>query len=91
MFVIISYDITDDRRRNRVSKMLENYGTRVQYSVFECIIEKEQLEKIKVSAKSLIDLSTDSVRYYALCEACFKKVSILGAGEISSDPDFYVV
>ncbi len=91
MFVIISYDIVDDKKRNKVSKVLENYGTRVQYSVFECLIEEEQLEKIKKIAEEIIDATEDSIRYYKLCEVCQKKVNIIGSGEITRDLDFYIV
>ena len=91
MFVIISYDIVDDKRRTKVSKMLENYGTRVQYSVFECLIEEQQLKKIKELAGEIINFSEDSIRYYIICENCQKKINIMGIGEITSDVDFYVI
>ncbi|MCX8082691.1 MAG: CRISPR-associated endonuclease Cas2 [bacterium] len=91
MFVIISYDIVDDKRRNKVSKFLENYGTRVQYSVFECIIDEEQLDEIQEITKDIINEAEDSIRYYRLCEICLKKVDIAGNGEITKDMDFYIV
>lgn len=43
---VISYDITSDRLRNKIAKELENYGRRVQYSVFECRITAKQFEKL---------------------------------------------
>lgn len=91
MFILISYDIVDDKKRTKVSKFLENYGTRVQYSVFECLISKEQLETIKKETKKIIDLSTDSIRFYSLCDSCLKKVEITGTGEITKDVDFYII
>jgi|LSQX01.1.fsa_nt_gb CRISPR-associated protein Cas2 len=91
MFVIISYDIVEDKRRNKISKMLENYGTRVQFSVFECLIDALQLKTIKEFAESILETSADSMRYYILCESCLKKVDIIGTGEITTDLDFYVV
>lgn len=91
MFVIISYDIVDDKKRNKISKILENYGTRVQYSVFECIIDEEQLEEIKNITRDIIDEAEDSIRYYKLCESCLKKLEIAGSGEITKDMDFYII
>jgi CRISPR-associated protein Cas2 len=32
---VVCYDVVDDRRRNRIFKLLKDYGRRVQYSVFE--------------------------------------------------------
>lgn len=91
MFVLISYDIQDDKKRTKVSKLLENYGTRVQYSVFECLINKEQLKKIKEETKKIIDLNTDSIRFYLICESCVNRIEIIGTGEITKDIDFYII
>jgi CRISPR-associated protein Cas2 len=45
MFYLVSYDIPDDRRRTRLAKLLKDYGGRVQYSVFECLLNQELLIK----------------------------------------------
>ena len=37
-FVVIAYDIVDDKHRTKISKLLEGYGERVNYSVFECML-----------------------------------------------------
>jgi len=91
MFVLISYDIQDDKKRMRVSKLLENYGTRVQYSVFECLITPEQLKEIQEKTKKIIDLNTDSIRFYPICENCVSRIEITGIGEVSKDIDFYII
>lgn len=43
---LVSYDISSNRRRRKVAKLMENYGTRVQYSVFECKLEKSVFNKM---------------------------------------------
>lgn len=43
---LVSYDISSSRRRRKVAKLMENYGTRVQYSVFECKLEKSVFNKM---------------------------------------------
>ncbi len=91
MFVVISYDIEDDKKRYKVSQILENFGTRVQYSVFECIITDQQLKEIKEKTKNIIDKENDSIRFYIICEACLKKIEIIGIGEVTKDMDFYII
>ncbi|MCS6805410.1 MAG: CRISPR-associated endonuclease Cas2, partial [Blastocatellia bacterium] len=41
MFIVISYDVQEDKRRTRIHKALKSYGQWVQYSVFECELEKK--------------------------------------------------
>ncbi|HOC02805.1 MAG TPA: CRISPR-associated endonuclease Cas2 [Candidatus Ratteibacteria bacterium] len=91
MFIVISYDIADDKRRNKIAKTLENYGTRVQYSVFECIVEKDRLLKLQEELKKIIDETKDSIRFYFLCEICLKRIDIAGTGEITRDLEFYII
>ena len=38
---VVSYDISSDRLRNKVARTLEGYGTRIQYSVFECKLSEK--------------------------------------------------
>ncbi|RMF87586.1 MAG: CRISPR-associated endonuclease Cas2, partial [Nitrospinota bacterium] len=54
MYVVVSYDITDDKRRNRIHKALKNYGERVQFSVFECNLSPEQVMRMQHSLKKII-------------------------------------
>lgn len=44
---IIAYDFSDNKKRNKISKILENYGTRIQKSVFQCSLNKGQLHFLK--------------------------------------------
>ena len=67
MFYVISYDIPDDPRRNRLAKVLKGFGTRVQYSVFEAHLTQSQFEQMKQAVSNVIDPDEDAVRYYALC------------------------
>jgi CRISPR-associated protein Cas2 len=91
MFVVVSYDIPEDKRRLKVAKELENYGNRVQYSVFECNLQEDKLKEMCETLLSIIKQQEDSLRVYRLCESCLKKVKIYGTGEISKDEDFYIV
>jgi CRISPR-associated protein Cas2 len=91
MFITVSYDISDDRRRNRVLNILKDYGTHVQYSVFECNLTQEQLNSLKKRIESVIKIDEDNVRFYLLCDACKDKVLIVGQGILTEDEEVYVV
>lgn len=56
MFYIISYDIPDDKRRNRTAKILLDFGKRVQYSVFECILDNALFEKLIARLKEVTEI-----------------------------------
>ena len=87
MFVVVAYDIEDDKRRLRLHKTLKNFGTPVQYSIFECILEEVQLRRMKESVQKLIKEDTrDRVRYYYLCEGCRKRIEVSTNGAIAQDP-----
>ena len=47
MFIVISYDIEDDKLRTKLAKVLEGHGERVQYSVFECHLDEKQLRALE--------------------------------------------
>jgi CRISPR-associated protein Cas2 len=78
MIVIVSYDIIDDKQRTRLAKKLLNFGQRVQYSVFECNLNKDQFGEMKKQALKLVDLDKDSLRIYRLCDSCRKHIESYG-------------
>lgn len=73
-FVVVAYDISDDRRRSRVVKLLEKVGVRVNYSVFECMLTDSQYEKLRRDIGSAINRKEDSVVYYPICVDCYAKI-----------------
>lgn len=83
MIYLITYDIDDDKLRYGVSKLLEEYGVRVQESVFECNLNaslyEELLNKLTGYAKDGVN-----IRIYPLCKECFLKA--VGMGEIKHLP-----
>lgn len=91
MFTIISYDIVEDKRRTRVMKLLKGYGTRVQYSVFECMLDEAELAGLGRELRELIDLNTDSVRCYRLDADALKRIAIYGIGRVTTEPSHYFV
>ncbi len=76
--VVISYDVEDDRHRNRVHDVLIAHGTWVQYSVFECFLTQRELVQLRGQLLALIDVKTDSVRIYRLCGSCERRIEVIG-------------
>jgi CRISPR-associated protein Cas2 len=91
MLIVVSYDVTDDRRRLRVAAALEDFGTRVQYSVFECRLETPKIDHLRTRLLALIDRKEDSVRFYHFCQDCGAKTEIHGVETKTEDPDVYVL
>ena len=91
MFVVVSYDITNDRRRLKVMKTLEGFGERVQYSVFECRLKRQDLQRLKKRLKGLIQVEEDDVRFYLLCEQCVERIVPLGKAEVTPEVHYRVV
>ena len=84
MMVLITYDVdtTSDagkRRLRRLAKQCRNYGQRVQYSVFECLVDAAQLAKLKHRLVGLIDSEQDSLRFYYLGNEWRNRVEHIGA------------
>ena len=91
MYVVVSYDIIDDRSRYKVSKALLNYGRRVQKSVFECIVDEKNFLVMKEDLEKNIDFSKDSVRYYFLCKKCISAIEIAGCGTVTEDEKTIII
>ena len=86
LLVIITYDVsTTDaagrKRLRRVAKECQNYGQRVQNSVFECILDYGQLLLLKDKLLSEMDESKDSIRFYSLGNHYKTKVEHYGVKE----------
>ena len=72
-FVVVAYDISDDRRRHKIAKVLMQYGLRCNESVFECMLSDSKLLKLKQQLAKLVDEKKDSILYYYLCMPCVLK------------------
>lgn len=67
-FILIIYDITNDRRRDRFAECLNGYGYRVQKSCFEAILSRSLYRKLLDEIPKYLDKSEDSVRVYRFGE-----------------------
>ncbi len=84
MFVIVSYDVATSegngqRRLRRVAKACQDFGQRVQFSIFECIVDPAQWAVLKERLISEIDQEKDSLRFYYLGSEWHRRVEHVGA------------
>jgi CRISPR-associated protein Cas2 len=63
---LVCYDIANDKRLRRVAKVMEAYGTRLQYSVFECPLDELRLEQAKAELRDIINSEQDQVLFVSL-------------------------
>ncbi len=88
--VVVSYDISDDKRRTKVHKMLKSYGQWMQFSLFECHdLTDPQYAKMRSRLDRLIKPEEDSVRFYFLCACCVGKVERVGGLEVRDNQIFF--
>jgi len=75
MNLLITCDVSNDKRRTKLSELLDKYGTRVNYSVYECELNQTKLDKLlfEIELKKLIDNKYDSLRFYHICQNCTPK------------------
>lgn len=91
MMVLVTYDVMTgshdgERRLRHVSKACKNYGQRVQYSVFECLVDPAQWTMLRQQLIEIIDESEDSLRFYFLGANWKRRVEHIGA-KAGYDPE----
>jgi CRISPR-associated protein Cas2 len=84
MMVVVGYDVNTEsvagrRRLRRVAKICENYGQRVQHSLFECWIDASLLVAFRARLSAEMDVATDSLRFYYLGDNWKGRIEHLGA------------
>lgn len=88
MMVLVSYDVTTDtlggkRRLRKVAKTCLNYGQRVQFSVFECLVDPAQWAALRDQLVTTIDKNKDSLRFYFLGANWQRRVEHVGAKAVA--------
>ncbi len=77
--LLVAYDIPDDRRRDRLAKLLARYGRRVQYSVF--LLARGSIEEVRRRVSGVIEPAEDDVRIHPLCSGCEGRAVLLGKAQ----------
>ena len=91
MMILVTYDVRTDsaagrRRLRRVARVCENYGQRVQNSVFECVLDAGQWVSVRKKVITEIDPDEDSVRFYFLGSNWSHRVEHVGT-KMSYNPE----
>lgn len=80
---MVTYDVETSspsgaRRLRNVARECQNYGQRVQNSVFECLVDASQYLTLKARLQELIDPEADSIRFYSLGNKWERKIEHIG-------------
>jgi CRISPR-associated protein Cas2 len=92
MLWLVCYDVRNDKRRQRLAKLMEQVCERVQYSVFECPIDEDELDGL-LQRKWLpvLEISEDSLRAYPLDLKARRSVKVFGSPPPYEPPDFIIL
>jgi CRISPR-associated protein Cas2 len=91
MFIVVAYDIPDNKVRTRLFKLLKRFGQPVQFSVFECILTRAQFDQMRAEVGKIVDGEQNSVRYYDICDECHRRVFTIGKAVTTSIKPMYIV
>ncbi len=78
----IIYDIADDKRLQKVARILQDYGLRMQKSKFEAEFSAATLRQLQAEIGRVIDPEEDGVKYFPLCGKCVAKIEVIGQGMV---------
>ena len=90
MLTLVAYDITDQKRLHKVAQICEDWGVRVQYSVFECRLEADGFDRFWAELKEQIDTAEDRLVAYKICLNCAREVRCAGTMVTSEKVVAYV-
>jgi CRISPR-associated protein Cas2 len=91
MFYVVAYDIPDDRRRNKLFKVMKGFGIHTQFSVFECTLDDKEFIRMVRKIESVIDKKEDDIKIYPLCNNCLNKVESHGKAVLNKEEDVIVI
>lgn len=79
MLYLVAYDICEPKRLRRVAKVCEDYGIRVEYSVFECDLDESTFDSLWEDLSSEINPDEDIILAYRICGSCVRKIQSMGS------------
>ncbi len=87
---VVAYDISNDKRRNHVHKILKGFGKWTEYSLFECFLNRKELLQLRARLNEHLDRGEDKIRIYTICETCTDKIETVGIEKPVEDT-FYLI
>ncbi|OKH15961.1 CRISPR-associated endonuclease Cas2 [[Limnothrix rosea] IAM M-220] len=92
MFYLVAYDISDNKRRKKIADLLEGYGCRVQFSVFECRLSVKKYGELKQRLRRYYrEEEQDSLRFYPISGHTLGQVEIWGEPPLLMPPSSTIV
>ena len=78
MLIVVAYDVSNQKRLAKVARVCEDYGCRVQYSIFECHLEPEAFNEFWLKLLEIIDEDEDRIVAYRLDARCARETETAG-------------
>lgn len=96
MYILITYDVQTEtlkgqRRLRKVARLCQDFGQRVQNSVFECVLSEIQLAELKNRLLQVMDAQNDSIRIYYLNRSENRRIVTLGKDDSIDVEGFLLV
>ena len=92
MLRVIAYDIADPKRLSRVARACEDYGVRVQKSLFECWLDADEFAKLWAQLSDILEPSVDRLVAYTLEASAFKRRQVAGETMVCSEErEFFIL
>ena len=88
-FYIVAYDMSSNKRRTKVHKILSGFGQWTQFSLFELFVTDKEMVLLQSKLEKVLDTEKDSVRFYPLCAGCLKGVETVGS-EAPREPKIFL-
>jgi CRISPR-associated protein Cas2 len=89
--VVITYDISNNDQRARVAARLGRFGLRIQKSVFECVIDPEELDALLNTITAMINVEHDVVHAFPICRLCHENARHLGQAAPVLEERYWIV
>jgi len=89
--VLVAYDISEDAARSRVAAYLQQWGDRIQRSVFVCAIAPEDLDEVNQRLATMIDPDTDAIHLLPACATCWSRLVVHGQAERHPDAPYWAI
>lgn len=91
MLTLVAYDIADPKRLGRVARVCEDFGVRVQYSVFECRLDEDEFREFWIKLVEEINAEEDRVVAYKIDARCARETLTAGTMVCSEKAICYLV
>lgn len=91
LLYLITYDIPCNRRRKKISDILEGYGKRVQYSVFECKLPLKKYREMKDRLLKIVNVEEDGFRIYPISNHTLSKVEVWCGMAVTEFPESMII